>query len=137
MNTQLLAAVLSQKEKIGDLSAASYEKAVGKTWKLFYKGRKITFLGEKEFTTTAWGEDAWENEGFQKITLPYARLSVDTLLDLYLVLLDMKIHFEELRAQAFWEELGLKKLSSTSEKGKQSFVPNLGLGEENEVFKTS
>ena len=127
MNTQLLAAVLSQKEKIGDLSAASYEKAVGKTWKLFYKGRKITFLGEKEFTTTAWGEDAWENEGFQKITLPYARLSVDTLLDLYLVLLDMKIHFEEQRAQAFWEDLGLKKLSFTSEKGKKSLTSKSAL----------
>ncbi len=137
MNTQLLAAVLSQKEKIGDLSAASYEKAVGKTWKLFYKGRKIAFLGEKEFTTTAWGEDAWENEGFQRINLCYSYLDTDTLLDLYNVLLDMKIHFEEQRAQAFWEDLGLKKLSFTSEKGKKSFVPNLGLGEENEVFKAS
>jgi hypothetical protein len=55
MNTQLLATILSRKEKIGDLSVAAYETAMGKTWELFYKGRKITFLGEKEFTTTAWG----------------------------------------------------------------------------------
>jgi hypothetical protein len=127
MNTQLLAAVLSQKEKIGDLSAASYEKAVGKTWKLFYKGRKITFLGEKEFTTTAWGEDAWGEEGFQSLKLCYSYLDTDTLLDIYLVLLDMEAHFEEVRAQAFWEELGLKKLVSKTDNGNKSQVTKFSL----------
>ncbi len=119
MNTQLLAAVLSRKEKIGDLTVAAYETAVGKTWDLFYKGRKITFLGEKEFTTTAWGEDAWENEGFQRINLCYSYLDTDTLLDLYNVLLDMETHFEEQRAQAFWEETGLNKIVSKEKQGKQ------------------
>lgn len=119
MNTQLLADVLSRKEKIGDLTVAAYETAVGKTWDLFYKGRKITFLGEKEFGTTAWGEDAWENEGFQRINLCYSYLDTDTLLDIYLVLQDMENHFEEQRAQAFWEETGLKKLVSKEKQGKQ------------------
>lgn len=119
MNTQLLAAVLSRKKKIGDLTVTAYETAVGKTWNLFYNGRKITFLGEKEFSTTAWGEDVWENVGFQRINLCYSYLDTDTLLDLYNVLLDMEKHFEEQRAQAFWEELGLKKFVSKEKLGRQ------------------
>lgn len=130
MKNKLLGALLSRKKKIGNLSAATYEKALGRTWDLFYKGRKITYLGEKEFGTTAWGEDAWGEEGFQSLNLCYSYLDTDTLLDLYHVLLDMETHFEEQRAQAFWEELGLKKLISKEKQARQSTCPSL-----NEVKK--
>lgn len=127
MNTQLLAAVLSRKEKVGDLSLNGYEKTIGKTWELFYKGSKITFLGEKEFGTRVWGEDAWGEEGFQSLKLCYSYLDTDTLLDLYHILLDMETHFEEQRAQAFWEELGLKKLASKTDNGNKSQITKFSL----------
>ena len=137
-NTSLLDAVLTLKSRVGNFSAQDYEKTTGKAWNFTYDDMETQFLGENEFKSITYKNKFIEDDYFT-FSIPYIFLEEDqdALLDLYLILKEMENYQDKLQNTPFCEEQGLKKLCSKSEKGMQSFVPNLGLGEENEVFKTS
>ena len=144
MDKQLLAAVLSLKSRVGNFSHLEYEFFAGKPWDLFFKGAKISYLGETTFLTceevmelreiASLGETKY-HVGEHHTKFSYTKLEVDTLLDLYLVLRDMETYLRELQAEVFWEERALRKGSSGRERGKQSFFPILGEGDESELYK--
>jgi len=137
-NTSLLDAVLSLKSHVGNFSSQEYEKATGKAWVFTYDDMEIQYFGENEFKSITFKNKFIEDDYFT-FSFPYFFLEEDqdALLDLYLILKEMENYQDKLQNTPFCEAQGLKKLRSKNEKGKQSFVPNLGLGEEKEVFKTS
>lgn len=144
MDTQLLAAVLSRKSKVGNFSHLDYEFLLGKPWDLVYQGVQISYLGETTFLTSEEVEELREIGslgetiyylGEYRTKFSYTKLEVDTLLDLYLVLRDMETYLQELETEVFWEERALRKGSSGREREKQSFFPVLGAGEESQLYK--
>lgn len=144
MDTQLLAAVLSRKSRVGNFSHLEYEFLLGKPWDLFYQGVKISYLGETTFLTCEEVEELREIGslgetiyyiGEHRTKFSYTKLEVDTLLDLYIILGDLETYLRGLQREVFWEERALRKGSSGRERGKQSFFPILGEGEESGIYR--
>ena len=144
MDKQLLAAVLSLKSRVGNFSHLEYEILLGKPWDLFFKGVKISYLGETTFLTCeevmelreigSLGETIYYL-GEHHTKFSYTKLEVDSLLDLYLVMGEMEDYLNSLQTEVFWEERVMRKGSSGRERGKQSFFPILGEGEESQLYK--
>ncbi len=144
MDKQLLAAVLSLKSRVGNFSHLEYEFFAGKPWDLFFKGVKISYLGETTFLTceevmelreiASLGETIY-HVGEYRNKFSYTELEVDTLLDLYLVMGEMEDYLNSLQTEVFWEERVMRKGSSGRERGKQCSFPILGEGDESELHR--
>jgi len=120
-NSPLLEAVLTLKSRVGNFSAQEYELATGKAWDFTYDESEIRYFGEDQFKSIRYQNKQEEGETFT-FCYPYVLLNddQDALLDLYLILQEMKNFQESLEAKPYWKELGVKKLRTKKKNGIQN-----------------
>jgi len=86
--------------QLGSVDERDYRASFGEDWGLYYQREKVRCLEPEGFGIV---------ENYQLRELPFTYLSVDELLDVYLVLKKLEKYSQEQRAAAFWTELGLAK----------------------------
>lgn len=94
MKKGLAKAVNARRERIGSFSDFDYEFRTGKTWELEFDGSRITYVSNQGVML----------EEYVTRFLPYELLDVDTLLDIYLVVMELEAFASQCRAEEFWEE---------------------------------
>lgn len=101
MKQELAKAVQDRLSKFDPITAEDYEDCLHQPWNLYFNTERVCYLSSSHFRTF---------EGYFLKKLNYAKMSVDELLDIYLVLLKLEKYHKEFREEAFWRELGLKKI---------------------------
>lgn len=100
MHDDLASLLKSLLLQLGSVDERDYRASFGEDWDLYYQREKVRRLEPEGFGIV---------EDYQLWYSPFTYLSVDELLDVYLVLKKLEKYREEQRAAAFWTELGLAK----------------------------
>jgi hypothetical protein len=101
MKKKLVEAVQARLSQVDPITADAYEDCFHQPWDLYFHTETVCYLSSSHFRT---------HEGYFLKKLSYTKMSIDELLDIYLVLIKLEKYHKAFREEAFWRELGLKKI---------------------------
>ena len=101
MKKELIKEMQARLSQFDPITSDAYEDCLHQTWDLYFNTESVCYLSPSHFRT---------HEGYFLKKLSYTKMSIDELLDIYLVLLKLEKYHKEFREETFWRELGLKKI---------------------------